>query len=124
MPDFKTIEARREAILEEMKSMRSMRRGTLNEQFLKVPQKGKRQPALRGPYYVFSRREGNKTVSGRLTTPEAVGKARQDIAAYQRFQALAKEFVQLTEVLGEMGRTATDEEVKKKPRSQSNRMQR
>lgn len=124
MPDFKTIEARREAILEEMKSMRSMKRGTLNEQFLKVAQKGKRHPALRGPYYVLSRREGNKTMSWRLTTPEAVQKARQDIAAYQRFHALAKEFVQWTEVLGEMGRTATDEEVKKKPRSPSNRMQR
>lgn len=123
--DIQTIQARREAILGEMRSMPSMKRGTINEQFLKVTPKGKKQPVLRGPYYVLSRQEGSKTVSLRLTTSEALGKARQDVAAYHRFRALAKEFVQLTEALGEMEPSASSEAgLKKKPRSPSSRTRR
>ena len=111
------IEARREAIVNEMKSITSMRRGTINEQFLKVPQKGRKRFILRGPYYVLSRREGNKTVSQRLTTPDAVEKARQEIATYHRYQILSDEFVHLTEALGEMEETTTMEGgLKKKPK--------
>jgi hypothetical protein len=116
------IEARREAIVNEMKSMSSMRRGTINEQFLKVPQKGRKGFNLRGPYYVLSRREGNKTVSQRLTTPEAVEKARQEITTYHRYQMLSEEFVHLTETLGEMKETTTMEgSLKKKPKLRLNR---
>jgi hypothetical protein len=99
-----SIEARREAVVQEMFSMKSMKRGTINEQYLKVPQKGVSKPALRGPYYVLSRKEGNKTVSERLTTPEELEQAKQDIAAHKRFVELCKEFEVLTERLGMLTR--------------------
>lgn len=124
MVDIQTIQVRREAILSEMRSISSMKRGTINEQFLKVSQKGKKHPVLRGPYYVMSRREGHKTVSTRLTTPEVLEKTRGDVAAYHRFQALAKEFVELTETLGEVEETAAEPDLKKKPKSRSSRMRR
>ena len=57
------LEARRNAILEEMRSIRSMRRGTINEQYFTVPVKGTRKTKLQGPYYVVSRREGERTVT-------------------------------------------------------------
>jgi hypothetical protein len=117
------IEARRDEIVKEMKSMTSMRRGTINEQFLKVLQKGRKGFVLRGPYYVLSRREENKTVSQRLTTPDAVEKARQEITTYHRYQTLSQEFVHLTEILGEMEETTTMEGgLKKKPKLRWNRM--
>jgi hypothetical protein len=50
---LQNLEKRREKILEQIKNIRFMRRGTINEQYLKVPQKGK-EPLLRGPYYVLS----------------------------------------------------------------------
>lgn len=107
------LENQREAILQQMRSIRSMKRGTINEQYLKVPQKGSK-PALRGPYYVLSRREGNKTVSERLSTPAQFEQARSDIAAHRIFTELCKEFEILTERMGALQRKAEDSEWKKK----------
>lgn len=106
------LEARRLAILEEIRSIRSMRRGTLNEQYFHFRLKGKKETTRQGPYYVLSRREGHKTVSRRLTSPAAVEQARQDVAAYKTFQALCREFEQVTSRLGELER-ATGQEKKR-----------
>ncbi len=114
-----SIEARREAIVQEMRSMKSMKRGTINEQYLKVPQKGVSKPALRGPYYVLSRKEGNNTVSERLTTPAQLEQAKQDVAAHKRFVELCKEFEALTERMGLLLRHAEGSEEKKQPRRRS-----
>jgi len=108
------IEAQREAVLEEMRSMRSLKRGTINEQYLPVVHQGKREPVLRGPYYVFSRREKDRTVSHRLRTAQELEEARENVAAYQRFKALCEQLEQLTERLGELQRQREDGERKKK----------
>ena len=55
------VESRRDAVLEEMRSIRTMTRGTINEQFLKVRHKGIKEAVPLGPYYVFSRYEPEKT---------------------------------------------------------------
>lgn len=109
METAQQLETRRLEILEEIRSVRSMRRGTINEQYFLVRLKGKREISRRGPYYVLSRREGDKTVSQRLTTPEALEQARKDVEAYKRFQALCREFEQVTARLGEMERSMTQE---------------
>lgn len=117
MNRIQDIEARREAILQELRSLRSLRRGTINEQFLKIRLKGEDAPVRRGPYYVLSRREGGKTVSQRLTSPERLKQAQQEVASYQRFVALCREFEQLTEKLGERERAGSEDlEAKKKRR--------
>lgn len=109
MDSSQKLEARRLAILDEIRSFRSMRRGTINEQFFDVCLKGKTATTRRGPYYVFSRREGDKTVSQRLTTPEALEQARKDVEAHKRFQALCREFEQVTEKLGSLERSTAQE---------------
>jgi hypothetical protein len=91
-----------------------MKRGTINEQYLKSKPKGDDEPTLRGPYYVLSRREGGKTVSERLSSPEALKQARADVAAHKRFVELCKEYEALTEKLGEMERLS-DHQAEKKP---------
>ena len=114
MDTFQRLEARRLALLEEFRSFRSMRRGTINEQFFDVRLKGQAKTVRRGPYYVLSRREGNKTVSRRLTTPEALEQARKDTEAHKRFHALCREFEEVIEKLGELERTTGQEKKRSK----------
>lgn len=103
MDRIEEIEKRRKEILREMGGIRSMRRGSVNEQFLKVPHKGKKEPVLRGPYYVFSRHEkGKGTKSYRLTPQKEVDNARWDVEAYRGFRELCREYEELTEELGRL----------------------
>jgi len=113
MGTSETLEARREKIIREMLSIRSMRKGTINEQYLKVRRVGRKEAVECGPYYVLSRREGNKTVSQRLTTVGELEQARRDVAEHQKFVALCKEYEEVTEKLGEMERGGMVGEEKK-----------
>lgn len=122
MNPIQEIESRRNAILEEIRSIRSMKRGTINEQYFRGYLKGKKGAVKRGPYYVLSRREGAKTVSQRLVSPQELQGAQQDVASYRRFVLLCREFEQRTEKLGELERQSPDlTEEKKRLRSPSNR---
>jgi hypothetical protein len=118
MDTIQELEAQRDALLAEMKSIRSMRRGTISEQYLRVFLKGQKQPAKRGPYYVFSRHDtGQKqTLSRRLSTPRELEEARRDVAARKKFVTLCQEFERLTERLGELERVPVELAEEKKRR--------
>jgi len=113
MDTVQELETRRNRILEEMRSIRSMRRGTINEQYFKTRLKGRKAMVHQGPYYVLSRREGKKTVSKRLGVAE-VEQAQKDAAEYKRFVGLCQEFERLTARLGELERGEPSLEQKKK----------
>ncbi len=124
MPTIDEVESRRNAVLEEMRGIRAMSRGTINEQFLNVRHKGIKEPVARGPYYVLSRYDPNmrKTQSRRLTSSAALEQARSDVAAYQHFSSLCREYELLTERLAELERGVAEHEAKKKlRRSPSNK---
>jgi hypothetical protein len=116
------IEQRRRQVLEEMQTIRSMVRATLKEQMLPVKHKDKKEPVMRGPYYVLARWEQGKTRSRRVPRGE-VERVRKDVENHQRFRALCQEFEELTERLGELERqaTASREAVKKGLKSQPNK---
>jgi hypothetical protein len=123
MDSVQELEARRNAIIEQMRSIRSMRRGTINEQHFKTRLKGRKGVVLQGPYYVLSRREGEKTVSKRLTSPIELERARKDVAEYKKFLGFCQEFERLTARLGELERGEQGlEQEKKEFRSLSNKM--
>ena len=63
MDTVQQLERRRNAVLEQMRAIRSLRHGTINEQYFPASVKGALAGGLRGPYYVLSRNEGGKTVS-------------------------------------------------------------
>ena len=117
MDKIKEIEKRRKEILREMGGIRSMRRGRVNGQFLKVPHKDKKEPVLRGPYYVFSCHvKGKGTKSYRLKSQEEVESARRDIELHKRFQELCLEYEELTEELGRLERELGEKSPEKKRR--------
>jgi hypothetical protein len=124
MNTINDLESRRNAILEEMRSIRSLRRGNISEQFLKVKHQGIREPVLRGPYYLLLRRDGKKVISQRVTSGSELSQAREDIERHKRLVALCREFEILTEQLGELEREspAAGQE-KKRRRLRSNRNQ-
>jgi len=102
----------REEIIEKIKEIRTMRRGTINEQYLKVPRKEK-EPSIRGPYYVLSRNEGGKTVGFRLKTQEELDLATKDVESYKEFNRLSKEFITVTESITDMIRSVEKADSKK-----------
>ncbi|HWR57452.1 MAG TPA: DUF6788 family protein [Thermodesulfovibrionales bacterium] len=125
MATIQQLEARRDAILEEMRSIRSMRRGTINEQYFKTRLKGRKGVVHQGPYYVLSRREREKTVSKRLRSVVELEQAQKDVAEYKRFLGLCQEFEQLTAGLGELERGEQGiEQEKKRFRSPSSKTER
>ena len=125
MDTVQQLESRRNAVLEEMRSIRSMRRGTVNEQYFKTRLKGRKGIVLQGPYYVLSRREGDKTVSKRLRSVGELEQAQKDVAEYKRFLGLCQEFERLTARLGELEGTEQGlEQEKKRFRSPSSKTER
>lgn len=116
MDSMGDLEARREAILGEMRSLRSIKRGSVNEQYLKIHHKGEREPVLRGPYYVASRSQGGKTISRRLTSSQEIAHALEANSQFQRFRALCREFILVTERLAELPPTGAQESPEKKRR--------
>jgi hypothetical protein len=124
MNTIQQLEARRNVILEEMRSIRSMRRGTINEQYFKTRLKGRKGIVQQGPYYVLSKREGEKTISRRLRVAE-LEQAQRDVGEYKRFLGLCQEFERLTARLGELERGEEGlEREKKRFRSPSSKTER
>lgn len=122
METVQTLERQREQVLRAMAELRSMETGSLSSQMLKVAHKGKKTPALRGPYYVLSRWENGKSHSRRVRKEE-LAQVRCDVANYQRFMELCEQFVDLTRRLGALEREEeTDrEQVKKGLKSRSSK---
>ncbi len=114
MDEIKEIEGRRARILDEMKNIHSMRRGTVNEQYFQKKLKNKPTTVTQGPYYVFTKSVGGQTKSYRLKKGAEVEQAKKDVSAHKKFCALCREFEELTERLGQLQRLSQPSEQKKK----------
>lgn len=121
MASISSLHTRRQAVAQELLAIRSMRKGNINEQYVRGRRGGK--AVTRGPYPVLCWREGKKVVSERLRTAQQLEQARQDIANHKRFKELCKEFEELTQRLGQLEReeAAGREALKKGLKSRSSR---
>ena len=94
-PNIDDFLQRRESILPQMHAIDRLRRGTLSRQFFQSPS-GKR-----GPYYVLQGFFHGKKFSERIPEHQA-GQVQQEVANYRRFQALAEEYVTLSDQIGRL----------------------
>lgn len=108
--DYPNLQQQRQRLLQQLSGLQELRRGSLTEQFLLVKRKdGSR--VKRGPYPLLTRKQGQKTVSLRLTDPALVPLYRQQIQAMRQFETVVDGLVQVGEQLSDL---AVAEVVQKK----------
>ena len=110
------LEARREQILQQIKSIDRLRRGTLSRQFFKKRRSGSK--AKQGPYYVLQGYLQGQKFSERVPAEQAA-QVEPLVANYKRFEQLAEEFVTVTDQITRMSQAAPD--AKKNSRRKSDR---
>jgi hypothetical protein len=108
--DYPNLEHQRQALLQQLSGLQQLRRGSLTEQFLRVKRRDGSQVKC-GPYPLLTRKEGQKTVSLRLTDPELVPLYRQQIQAMRQFETVVDQLVRVGEQLSDL---AVSEVVQKK----------
>jgi hypothetical protein len=110
LPDYPNLQQQHRRLLQQLSGLQELRRGSLTEQFLMVKRKdGSR--VKRGPYPLLTRKQGQKTVSLRLTDPALVPLYRQQIQAMRQFETVVDGLVQVGEQLSDL---AVAEVVQKK----------
>ena len=110
------LEERREQILQQMRSIDHLRRGSLSRQFFKKQRAGSKDP--QGPYYVLQGYVQGKKFAERIPADQAP-QIEPLVANYRRFEELAEEFVAVTDQLTRQIPAAQD--AKKNSRSKSAR---
>lgn len=95
-PTDGTLEAQREQVLEEMRSIERLRRGSFRRQFFKLEQAGR--TVTRGPYYLLQGFIRGRKFAERIPA-EAADQVGEQVHNYKRFQQLAERFVTVTDQL-------------------------
>jgi len=99
--DHPNLEHQRQTLLQQLSGLQQLRRGSLTEQFLQVKRRDGSQVKC-GPYPLLTRKEGQKTVSLRLTDPELVPLYRQQIQAMRQFETVVDQLVRVGEQLSDL----------------------
>ncbi len=111
MARIDALRTRRDEILEKLKGLEQMRRGSVVEQvYESVGKDGTK--VRRGPYLLYSFKEKGKTVSRRIKDPKLKTRYEEQIGAFRRFQELNAQLVRIGEQIADWA--LSDEEALKK----------
>lgn len=106
MPDsIQTLRSQRDAVLERMKQIDHLRRGSLSRQFFKTRRDGKIVQS--GPYFVLQCSFKGKKCSERIASTDAE-RVEQQVESFRRFNGLAEEFVTLSDQITQWECAADD----------------
>jgi hypothetical protein len=108
------LEQRRDQILQQMKAIDRLRRGTLSRQFFKKNHSASR--TQQGPYYVLQGYVQGQKFSERVPADQAP-QIEPLVANYKRFEQLAEEFVSVTDQHTRLSQTAPDAKKNSRRRS-------
>ena len=116
MPNsFSQLAQRRDQILQQMKAIDRLRRGSLSRQFFKKPGSAASQTP-QGPYYVLQGYIQGQKFSERVPADQAL-QIEPLVANYKRFEKLAQEFVSVTDQLTRLSQAAPDAKKNSRRRS-------
>lgn len=94
-PDLDALRQKQQSLLQQMRDIDRLRRGSLSQQFFKSPG---RRAARRGPYFVLQGFFHGKKFSERIPQNQAA-QVQRDVDHYRRFQGLAEDYVTVTDQL-------------------------
>lgn len=78
-----------------------MRRGSVTRQILKIKRKGQREPALGGPYALFTCKKNGRTVGRRLRDAKEIRRLEQQVKNFRTFQNLCSRLIKIGEKICE-----------------------
>jgi hypothetical protein len=96
--NLSSLAQQRDQVLDQMRVLDRMRRGSLSRQFFKAVTKGE---ADRGPYYVLQGYLKGRKFSERVPAKKAA-QVEEEVENYRRFQELCERFVTLTDQMTRM----------------------
>lgn len=91
--EIDSLRQKRDLLLQDMQTIDQLRRGSLSKQFFKASSARK---GRRGPYFVLQGFFHGKKFSERIAAEDAP-KVQEQVDNYRRFQALAEEYVTLSD---------------------------
>ena len=95
------IQQARQEILSHIGLIEEMRRGSVTRQFLKIKLKGQKEPALAGPYALFTCKKNGRTVGRRLRDVEEIHRLEHQVQNFHTFQNLCRRLVEISEKICE-----------------------
>jgi len=99
------LEDRREHILQQIRAIDRLRRGSLSRQFFKKRRSHSKAP--QGPYYVLQGYVQGQKFSERVPAAQAA-QLQPLVANYKRFEELAEEFVSVTDQITRLAEEQPD----------------
>jgi len=117
MPDtmnsnLDALRRKQPTLLQQMQAIARLRRGSLSQQFFQSPG---RPATRRGPYYVLQGFFRGQKFSERVPAAQAA-QVQQDVDNYRRFQALAEEYVTVSDQLTRLEDEDPDSKKNSSPR--------
>jgi hypothetical protein len=106
-PSAKLMQTKAE-LLQAIAALGPMRKGTLSDQYVQATLKDG-TPSRRGPYTIYTFKEGGQTVSQRLADRAQIERYRQQIATFRRFQELTAELARVSQRLADLEAAGQDE---------------
>ena len=95
MNELKSEQERRKEIMNQIKKIKDMRRGSVVEQYYEVKHKDG-SLVRQGPYFLYSYKDKGKTISRRLSGPGEAQRYREEIEEFRRFEQLSSQLIELS----------------------------
>ena len=110
MTQIQQLRKHRNQLVDELRDLEEIRRGSIVEQYV-VARRKDGVKSRRGPYVLYSYKEKGKTVSRRLTKEADIPIYQKQIENFRRFQHITAELLRIGEQISELA--LRDQEVKK-----------